>query len=272
MHPPRPRFPFRLAAIDLDGTLLGPDLTISVENHAALTALDAAGLTVVLASGRHYHSMLPYARQLPVVQWMVSAQGGEVADRERTTVLSRLFLDPAALGTLLALEATLGFAAIHYTPDGVCTESTPNPHLAFYTHLSGLNPARVDRPNLLRRPVHKTVWIGEPAAISALRSDPRVAALPLQCVQTHAELYEFMPKATTKATGLQTLVAHLSLTPDHVVAFGDAENDISMFDWAGTSFAMPHGWPTALARARHVAPAGPPHSALARAVTQLLSQ
>ena len=41
--------------------------------------------------------MQPYARQLPAVQWIVSAQGGEVADRDRTTVLSRLFLAADAL-------------------------------------------------------------------------------------------------------------------------------------------------------------------------------
>jgi Cof subfamily protein (haloacid dehalogenase superfamily) len=266
------RTPYRLAALDLDGTLLGPDLTISPENHAAVAALHAAGLTVVLASGRHFSSMQPYTRQLPAVQWIVSAQGGEVADRDRTTVLSRLFLQPTALDTLLALESTLSFSAVHYTPDGVCTESAPNPALTFYTNLAGLHPARVDRATLERRHVHKTVWIGTPAAISALRTDARVAALPLQCLQTHAELYEFMPVETTKATGLHTLATHLGFTPAQVVAFGDAENDISMFDWAGNSFAMPHGWPTALARARQIAPAGPPATALARAVTQLLNQ
>ena len=265
------RPPCRLAAIDLDGTLLGPDLTISTENHAALRALDAAGLTVVLASGRHYDSMLPYTRQVPLAQWVVSAQGAEVANRDRTTVLSRLFLAPAALQTLLALQSTLGFTAVHYTPDGVWTESAPNPELTFYTNLAGLHPTRVDRAALSGRPVHKTVWIGAPAAISALRADARVAALPLQALQTHAELFEFMPAETTKANGLQTLAAHLNLTAAHVVAFGDAENDISMFDWAGHSFAMPHGWPAALARASHIAPAGPPATAFARAVSMLLS-
>ena len=67
----------RLAAIDLDGTLLGPDLKISTENRSAVRRLADAGLEVVLASGRHYRAILPYALQLPEVKWIVSSQGGE---------------------------------------------------------------------------------------------------------------------------------------------------------------------------------------------------
>ena len=54
------------------------------------------------------------------------------------------------------------------------------------------------------------------------------------------------------------------------VAFGDGENDVPMFDWAGMSVAMPHGWPLALARAKLIAPADPPETALARGVELIL--
>ncbi|MBC8134277.1 MAG: HAD hydrolase family protein, partial [Fibrella sp.] len=44
-------FPFRLAAVDLDDTLLGPDKEISRANYAAIHRLVSAGVHVVLASG-----------------------------------------------------------------------------------------------------------------------------------------------------------------------------------------------------------------------------
>ena len=83
---------FKLAAIDLDGTLLGPDHAISEANVPAVRRLQTAGAQVVLASGRHYNSMHKYVESLPGVQWMVSCQGGEVSDAGRTTILSRQFL------------------------------------------------------------------------------------------------------------------------------------------------------------------------------------
>jgi len=56
------------------------------------------------------------------------------------------------------------------------------------------------------------------------------------------------------------------------VVFGDGENDIPMFAWAGTSVAMPHGWPAALKNASIVAPVGPPETALARGIEQLFAK
>ena len=53
--------------------------------------------------------------------------------------------------------------------------------------------------------------------------------------------------------------------------FGDVENDIPMFEWAGVSVAMAHGWPLALRKAKCVAPDGVPETALARAVDLVLS-
>ena len=79
---------FKLAAIDLDGTMLGADGIISPANRIAIKRLQGAGVQVVPASGRDFRSMLPYVEELPGVEWVVSSQGGEVADRLRTVVLA----------------------------------------------------------------------------------------------------------------------------------------------------------------------------------------
>jgi hydroxymethylpyrimidine pyrophosphatase-like HAD family hydrolase len=79
-----------------------------------------------------------------------------------------------------------------------------------------------------------------------------------------------MPIETTKAHALQKLTDHLGLTPENVVVFGDGENDISMFQWAGHSYAMPHGWENALAAAKRIAPEGPPETSVAKAVGEML--
>eukprot|EP01079_Euglenida_sp_SAG-EU17-18_P005906 gene5906-5804_t len=57
-----PDVPLRGVVCDLDGTLLGPDVphTIPEANVRALVALDAAGVSVSFASGRHLICMQPY--------------------------------------------------------------------------------------------------------------------------------------------------------------------------------------------------------------------
>ncbi len=263
-----PAIKLRLAAIDLDGTLLGPDLKISAENRRAVAKLQAAGMEIVLASGRHHDSIRPYAAELSA-RWIVSAQGGEVSDITRKTVLIREFLPRDGVESVLALRQELGITSLFYTTDEILIDIPANEDVEFYTRLSGLHPARVATTELPRSTIYKIIWIGTPDAIAVVSTDARVAALDVQKVRTHLRIFELMPKNVSKATGLAVLARHLGIAASEAVAFGDADNDIPMFKWAAASFAMAHGWAAAKQSARWVAPVGAPESAFARAVDQL---
>lgn len=272
--PPQPPWALesslRLAAIDLDGTLLGADHTVGDANRRAVARLIAAGYEVVLASGRHYLSMRPHAEQLPGVRWLVAAQGGEVSDIARSTVLERHLLTPSQLALVTGILHRRGVGALYYAPEGILTDSPASESLEFYVTLSGNTLQRVTTVELATRSVFKVVSAGTPAVIDELIASAEVQAIDVQRVRSHQRFFEFMPWGVTKATGLQALTKHLGLSAKNVVAFGDADNDVPMFQWAGLSYAMPHGWPSAKAHATRVAPEGGPDDAFARAVEELL--
>lgn len=261
----------RLAAVDLDGTLLGADHQVGPENRRAVARLVEAGYEVVLASGRHFLSMRPYAEQLTGVRWMVAAQGGEVSDIRRTQVLERHLLTREQLAAIVAILQRRGVAALYYAPEGILTDSPASESLEFYTTLSGNVLHPLTTAELQTRSVFKVVSAATPEVIDELITSADVQALDLQRVRTHRRFFEFMPWGVTKATGLRALTAHLGLAAGHVVAFGDADNDVPMFQWAGLSYAMAHGWPSAKAHAKRIASDGDPDSAFARAVGALLS-
>jgi len=264
---------FKLAAIDLDGTLLGPAHDISPANARAIRRLQAGGTQVVLATGRHYNSMVDYARALPGVQWLVSCQGGEVSDLNRTTILDRKFMPRAEAKRNLELAYSLGFTAAAYAVEGVVTDARPDVQSDFemkvYTDLAGHRPVVLETRDLLARDLFKIIWMGDPSALSQL-SLPAVTSPTVQAIRTQARFLEFMPIEASKGSALEILTAHLGISSADTVVFGDGENDIPMFEWAGTSVAMPHGWPLALRNAKHIAPAGPPETAFARAVELVL--
>lgn len=259
-----------MAALDLDGTLLGPDLTISSENLAAVKSLQTMGTEIVIASGRHYISTLPYAQQVPGVRWLVTSQGGEVSDLARTQVLHRAFIEPATAQKVLALSQALGFTTVAYTPEEIFTLSPNSSELKLYTHLEGRVPVYLSPQELAAKNLFKIFWIALPERLDPLPLQPDVLAMPMQKVRSHTHVFEFVPEHVSKATGLAALTAHLEIHPADVAVFGDAENDIPMFEWAGFSAAMPHGWKAALAKATLVAPTGPRETAFARAVTAAL--
>jgi Cof subfamily protein (haloacid dehalogenase superfamily) len=262
---------FKLAAIDLDGTLLGPDHQVSAANARAVRQLQARGAQVVLASGRHYNSMRKYADALPGVQWLVSCQGGEVSDVRRQKILSRAFLPGAQAKAALELGQSLGFTPVAYSVDGVYTDAHWNEELEFYAELAGHRPVGVSTPELLKQEVIKVIWMGEPELISGVGLPLSQLPPSVQAVRTHERILEFMPANVSKGSALATLAGSLGIDGSEAVVFGDGENDIPMFDWAGVSVAMPHGWAAAIRHATWVAPNGPVETALARGVEMVLA-
>jgi len=68
---------------------------------------------------------------------------------------------------------------------------------------------------------------------------------------------------------LDVVAKYYGIDPSEVLAFGDGNNDIDMFRWAGASVAMSHATVEAYAAATFVAPPGDPATCLARAVANL---
>ncbi|RYD46744.1 MAG: HAD family phosphatase [Verrucomicrobiaceae bacterium] len=270
MHTQNENTPIRLAAIDLDGTLLGPDSTISPENLVAVDRLSREGIEVVFASGRHFKSMIPYL--LPQVKWVVSSQGAEVGTFDQSVTLRCNFLHQDDLGKMMAAVFLRPVTPVYYTRDEVFTTKTPNAHLTNYSYLSGRTPVFAEKSSILGMDVQKIIWVGESALISSLREDKSLSDSGLQAFRTEDTIFEIMPWETSKASALASLTDHLGLRPENVAVFGDGENDIPMFDWAGTSFAMAHGRQEAIARAKRVSPAASPDVAFARSVDLLLSE
>ena len=256
---------FKLAAIDLDGTLLGPDREISPENLRAVRQLQQAGLQVVLASGRHHLNMRRYADALSGVEWIVSSQGGESADVTRSTVLNRDFLPSDATKHILELGRARGFDSLVYTVDQILTDADWNADLQFYSDLSGRQPERLPTSRLMDEPAFKIIWMAAPEALGEAHAQITMPS-EIQMVRTHERLLELTPTAVTKASGLRYLTARLGVDASEAIVFGDGDNDVPMFEWAGASFAMAHGWPAALQSATHITPAGPLETAFARGV------
>ena len=87
--------PIRLLAIDLDGTLVNDRLEIDARDVAAVRAATAAGVHVVIATGRMFRSSLPYAEQLGLTGPIINYQGAVVRDISSGEVLYKCELTVA---------------------------------------------------------------------------------------------------------------------------------------------------------------------------------
>src|SRR6201997_669926 len=67
--------PIRLLATDIDGTLLNPQFQVSEGDLMALRRAHAAGIEIVLVTGRRHTFALPIAEQLGFALWLISSNG-----------------------------------------------------------------------------------------------------------------------------------------------------------------------------------------------------
>ncbi|EDY82019.1 haloacid dehalogenase-like hydrolase, putative [Verrucomicrobiia bacterium DG1235] len=264
-----PFHPIRAVAIDLDGTLLAPDHSISAENRAAIEAMHDAGVEIILASGRHYQSMLPYARKLPQVRYMVSAQGAYASDvdNQHTLFESHLPTTDAQAAINFGLENNLSIVV--YAASGLYSLTPPSQWLTYYSNLAGITPAPTTPEAILHESIFKVVYFESSERLDQIQQDPFLANSQLYTVRSMGNIFEQADPRTNKAAALQPLIAHLGIDASELATFGDGNNDIPMFQLAGFSAAMDRAWPDAKAAATLVSPDGPPETSFARAIAAM---
>ena len=266
-------FPFQLAAIDIDETLVGPDKRISDPNRIAIRSLRDAGCRVVLASGRRHENMLRFHRDLGLDGFLVSSQGAVARSAETSEVLHEALLPTPHAAEVTAEGLERGLTVMVWTADGVFARQRTD-WVDRYTADSGGD--RVTLCDVLSlvdggAPVEKVVWGAEPEVIPLLAPEMhrRYRSGVLMTV-TEDWFLEFTSPRATKAEGVAAVANHHGIDRANVLAFGDGNNDVPMLEWAGLGVAMPHGRPSARAAAKRVAPAGDAETSLARAIETLL--
>jgi Cof subfamily protein (haloacid dehalogenase superfamily) len=259
-------FPFKLAAVDLDDTLLGPDKRVGQPNRDALERLASLGCEIILASGRRHENMLPFSRDLGLDGYVVSCQGAAARHVRTGQFLHHAPLDPVSATEVVHLGLERRVTVMYWSSQGICA-SERSPWVQRY-EADCKDPVPLeDVREVTHRPTEKIVWGAEPPLIASLAPQmSRRYAGRLNVIVTDDWFLEFTSPAATKAAGVAAVAGSIGLVPAQVLAFGDGNNDVPMLEWAGLGVAMSHARPSAKSAADMVAPDGDPETSFARAV------
>jgi len=257
----------RLAVIDLDGTLLGPDKQISEENLQALERLREAGFETVIASGRHHRSIMRFEREIGPMGWVISSAGAVVRHAVTNELLHELTIPEADALAVHAAAREAGLVTLAYHRDGIFMEVTESEAVYAYARRAGWKPERVDLSRVAASGIQKLLISEAPEILTkAGLVLERAFTDRLYVVWTEKDIVEFLSPQANKAVGTAALARKLGIEQQDVWSFGDSNNDVEMLAWAGFSVAMGHGQPRALQTARAVTPPGPPETAFARGI------
>lgn len=227
----------QLVALDLDDTLLSPDLSIAAINADAVRRALALGVKVVLASGRTIDSMRGYAqelgmrgRDLPII----CANGAEVRDVDTEAILRRIALTPHACRMALSALKDLGLPAQTYE-EGIILVSERNAWTDEDSRLTGLGQRLANgHEELAALPRSKLLAAAEPERISALFAEmqSRLAGIANVLISKPCFM-EILPPGADKGHALAWVAERYGIARERVMAVGDSGNDIGMLSWAG---------------------------------------
>ena len=229
----------RLAAFDLDGTLLNSEHNISTENCNALQQLDRNEVLVVLISGRMHRSIKPISDQIGLENPIISYNGGMV---KHATSGDVYFHMPVGmdLSRMIVNDCINQNLHLNYCLNDELFVAEKNMWSELYETRTGVPATPVgDLRKLSGESPTKLLIIHPPEELdSLLNSFKSKYANKLYVTQTQPEYIEFMNPDVTKGRALSSLAKEVGIPLDSVVAFGDSYNDESLLKTAGYGIAM----------------------------------
>lgn len=253
----------RLVAVDLDGTLIGPDLKISDVDRAAIERAAGRGVEICIATGRLFSAGVPFARSLGLSGYLIPLNGAAVFDIASASMVRSVPLDAAVAHEALEAVRAAGMRPQLYFDDRLYLDGT-DARSDEYVRLSRVEPVLVpDLDALLVGPAPgpgpmKLLAIGDGSTVQAqVRELGARFGKRANVFRSLPQYLEVTDPRADKATALEWIAAQRGLAPAEIAAIGDADNDAPMLGWAGKSYAVGNGSPLARQAAqRVVAPLG----------------
>ncbi len=234
-----------LIVLDIDGTILLEDETLSPGVIDAVAHAERAGHEVMLATGRSWEGTEDILRELGIAPEFVVCSNGAVILRKREG--DRLEYERFHTETFDPTEV-LGLLREHL-PTAKYMVELPDGHRLYTEHLGDwnlTNATRVPFEQLSAVPVCRIVVVSpgdsEQDFIDLVE---RIGLNEVSYAVGWTAWLDIAPQGIDKGTALDRVRRWLDIDPAHVLVMGDGRNDIGMFRWAlengGRAVAMEQG-------------------------------
>lgn len=242
--------PYKIAAFDLDGTLVGYG-GLSAYTKKVLQALCDKEVIVVIATGRPLPFIPDELKGMDGIRYIISSSGAFVTDIKTHQTLYQLSVStPDAVDALRCIESLRGSGSVFYSDKAVFAQQSidrfcscvPKEDMQsfekeFLQHIN-ITQDVIRSINSSEQPIEKIngYFDSQSDCLSALSAINDTGNL--EAVTIMGKDLEISPRGVNKVVGLRCLCKHLGVDEKEVAAFGDSVNDIEMFKMCGYAIAM----------------------------------
>ena len=220
--------PVKLIALDLDRTTLKSDGHISKANRQAVEYAISKGIHVCIASGRAFDTLPLEVVTIPGIEYAITSNGAAVYKIKDKKCLNSYVLKESSVAGII--KNTVGYPVkFGATPKAIeyvrSTRTLQEDIVSFiYEHKHELDSIDIvlDDDELKNRIIRELY-----------EKDPDI-----YITSSVKQLIEISYKDAGKKSGVRFLADRLGIDRKNIAAFGDADNDCDMIEFAGAGVAM----------------------------------
>lgn len=231
---------YKLVAVDMDGTLLTPELEISRDTVETVRKVIQKGVIFTLSTGRMYLAALPFAKLLELDVPVITCNGAVTKCSRTGNVIDIKVIPENYLWEVINYCRDESLSASIYSDDNIFMEKGSR-NMGIHERLDFAEPILVDGFKAL---ADSTV-----IKIMCSSSDPY--ALEYKTRKLY-EMYkdkltfyfslpyfvEIVNKDANKRNALEIIAAKFNIKREEIIAIGDNFNDMDMIMYAGLGVAM----------------------------------
>ena len=233
---------FKMLFLDIDGTLLDSNHTISSETKRAIQSLPK-DFPVVLVSARMPKGITFLHKELGIKTPIICYSGALVMDGSYQPILNK----PLTLQQMnnIYLQAKKRHVHIGFYKDDEWYVEDLDEWAVQERDIAKTNPAIIDFQSLFHQLRHesnganKVLCMGNPEEIEDLEFTLKnTCGEQLTVYRSKPEYLEIMHHTVTKTSAIQFLLESFNRHQSEIIAIGDNFNDIDMIQFAGLGVAM----------------------------------
>ena len=265
------KLPVRFVAVDMDGTLLGEEATVSARNLAAIAAAERAGVHFVIATGRRHSYAMRVLRPLELTPSNVLiTSNGAVVRTVDSRLIETTHLPISTSRWLLAHLAEFRNALV-ITFDRVGVDGDDARGALVVEELADLhnsigkwmqaNEPYIDHVHPLELALEADAPVQmmlcgtvermrraeahllrdrrvSPVGKSTLEPDVEIQLARTEYPERDLSIVDILPAGCSKGTAILRFALSQGIVPGEIMAIGDNWNDVSMFEVAGHPVLM----------------------------------
>ena len=233
---------YKMAVFDCDGTLLNDEQRVTERTKKAIKDLSCEMVEIVFASGRTPAGVRKVALLLNMEKYIdcyVCYNGAYAINTRTRENMVRYTLSKEDFGEIYSLVKNSEFVCYVLDENGLYANKKSD----FAELEANKNDVFVRIQETLSIPentnIYKVVIAGEKEKLDQFEKKiSPVYREKYNIVRSEKCNLEFMHKGACKGDALEIIAEKKGISRKEIIVFGDAENDISMFQVAGLSVAM----------------------------------